>query len=242
MRVPRSLRCQPKSFRTDTDRIEHSACHRSTSASTSTAPLTRLLGRCLGILKENTSILLDLQSCQTACKFQKTFALLPQFCQFVWVGVSQSKKRDKHMGLKMSECGLSSLILFSALTWSARKLRSHPNRRSIATPALSPNAPARCRLVDEYNSVSATALTPSALASRLSSGMLSPTIGPGSGCAPPASSARRFLNASGASIDSSRTPSGLGGAGTAAVLPHLHQVLSLHHVVNFSDTLCHLPS
>ena len=33
--VPRSPRYQPKSFRTDTDRIEQSACHRSTSASTS---------------------------------------------------------------------------------------------------------------------------------------------------------------------------------------------------------------
>ena len=38
--VPRSPRYQPKSFQTGTDRIEHSACHQSTSASTSTAPPT----------------------------------------------------------------------------------------------------------------------------------------------------------------------------------------------------------
>ena len=63
-------------------------------------------------------------------------------------------------------------------------LRSHPKRRSISTPALNPNAPARCRLADEYVSASATASAPSASHSRLSSDMLS-TIDPGSGCARP---------------------------------------------------------
>ena len=98
---------------------------------------------------------------------------------------STSLERDRHMGVEMSKCGFSSLNLFSALTWSARCPRSHHKRRSIATPALSPNAPARCRLVDEYASSSATASAPSASASRLSSGVLSSTIDPGSGCAPP---------------------------------------------------------
>ena len=64
--------------------------------------------------------------------------------------------------------------------------RSHPKRRSIATPALIPNAPARCwNLVDEYDSASDAASAPSASASRLASGMLSSTIDLGSGCAPP---------------------------------------------------------
>ena len=79
------------------------------------------------------------------------------------------------MGLKMSKCGLSSFNLFSALTWSARCPRSHPKRRSIATPALDPNAPARCWLAGECASASATAPAPSASASHLSSGMLSST-------------------------------------------------------------------
>ena len=71
-------------------------------------------------------------------------------------------ERDKHMGLKMSKCGFSPLNLFSALTWSARCPSSRPKRRSIATPALNPKAPARCRLVDEYVSTSATAPRPPA--------------------------------------------------------------------------------
>ena len=148
-------------------------------------PQARLLRRRQGILKENASTSLDLQSCQTACKLQVTFALLPQFCQLVRFGCVVERERDRHMGLKMSKCGFSSLNLFSALTWSARCPRSHPKRRSIATPALNPNAPARCRLAGEYASASATASAPSASASRLSSGMLSSTIDPGSGCAPP---------------------------------------------------------
>ena len=49
----------------------------------------------------------------------------------------------------MSKCGFSSLNLFSALTWSARCPRSYPNRMSIDTPALNPNAPARCQQADE---------------------------------------------------------------------------------------------
>ena len=59
-------------------------------------PQARLLRRRQGILEENASTLLDLQSFQTPCKLQMTFALLPQF---VWLGVLQSREKDWHMGL-----------------------------------------------------------------------------------------------------------------------------------------------
>ena len=55
-------------------------------------PQARLLRRRQGMLEENASTLLDLQSCWTACKLQMTFALLPQFRQFVWLGVLQSRE------------------------------------------------------------------------------------------------------------------------------------------------------
>ena len=61
----------------------------------------------------------------------------------------------------MGRYGFSSLNRFRALTWSASRPRSHPKRRSIATPALKPNAPARCwNLAGEYASASATASAP----------------------------------------------------------------------------------
>ena len=122
----------------DTDRIEHSACPPSTSASTSTAPLTpqRDTQR-QRVHLARFAILLDcMQTPYDGCHAP---AILP--ARLAW---RVPVERDKHMELKISKCGFSSLGVLSALTWSARKLRSHPNRRSIATPALSPNAPARC--------------------------------------------------------------------------------------------------
>ena len=93
-----------------------------------------------------------------------TFTLLAQFCQLVWFGVLLERERETGAwDSKMSRCGLSSFNLFSALTCGLAA--SDQKRRSITTPALNPNASARCRLADEHASASATASTPSAWAS-----------------------------------------------------------------------------
>ena len=96
--------------------------------------------------------------------------LLQQFCQsnsgFMLSACNWEKA--KHMGLRMSKCGVSTLNLFLALTWSASSPRSHPKGRSIATPALKPKAPAhRWNLAGEYASANATESAPSAPASRM---------------------------------------------------------------------------
>ena len=88
--------CQPRSFRTDTDRIEHSACHRSTSASTSTAPPTppRDTQR-ERVHLARFAILLDCM--QTPIDVCPTPAVLPT--RPAW-RVAVARERDRHMGLK----------------------------------------------------------------------------------------------------------------------------------------------
>ena len=182
--------------------------------------------------------MLDLQVCQTACKLQVTLALLQQFCQLVCLA-SCSRERAKHVGLNMGKCVFSSFNLFSALTWSARCPRSHPKRRSVATPALNPNAPARCWLAGECASSSATPSAPRASPSRLSSGMLSSTIDAGSGCAPPRPVHCVFLTFPRHSSARPEPHLVLGSVALGLLLVplHVHQVLLLHHVANLSDTL-----
>ena len=139
------------------------------------------------------------------------------------------------MGLKMGKCGFSSLNLFSALTWSARCPRSDPKRRSIARPGLSSNAPARYRLLDEYVSASASRLS-SDIHFRQQSIL------------DQAHDLRHLLHDLHLLHDVFSTflghPSARLGPHLVSVSlelllvpPHLHRVLSLHHVENFSDTL-----
>ena len=173
---PTFPRYQPKSFQTDTDRIEHSACHRSLSASTSTAPPTppRDTQR-ERVNLARFAILLDCM--QTPSDVGPAPAVPPT--RLAWrVAVERERERQTH-GTQNEQMWF--LVAQPFLCFDLVGSLLHPKRRSIATPALNPNTPARRRLVDEYDPASATASAPSASASRLSSGMLSSTIDPGSG-------------------------------------------------------------
>ena len=95
------------------------------------------------MLQENASTSLDIailpdctQTPSDACPAPE---VLPVGLAFVLSVCSWEKA--KHVGLKMSRCGFSSLNVSWALTWSASSPRTHPTRKSNATPALKPNAP-----------------------------------------------------------------------------------------------------
>ena len=165
-----------KSFRIGTDRIEHSACHRSTSASTSTAPPTPPRDtRRERVHFARFAILLEcMQTPNDVCPAP---AVLPT--RLAWrVAVERERQahgtQNEQMWFLVTQPFLSFDLLGSLPQIPPQtQIHCHTCTQSECASSL--------RLADEYASASATASAPSASASRLSSS----TIDAGSGCVPP---------------------------------------------------------